>query len=79
MKNGVFRPNVDTVKWAKAALIRAVKTMAQSALGMLVANVTITKIDFETIIGVALTAGLISILTSIAGIPEVPADTTNEK
>jgi hypothetical protein len=46
---------------------------------MIVADVMITELDFETIIGVALTAGLISILTSIAGIPEVPADTTNEK
>jgi hypothetical protein len=79
MNNSVFKPNVDTVKWFKAALVRAGKTMAQSALGMIVADVMITELDFETIIGVALTAGLISILTSIAGIPEVPADTTNEK
>ena len=52
-KNCVFKPSVDTVKWWKKAGIRAVKTMAQTAVGVIGAG---------------------SLLTSVAGIPEVEAD-----
>ena len=70
-KNNVFNVSVDTVKWIKAAMVRAVKTMAQSAVALIPAAVTITEVDWKVVAGSAVLAGVVSILTSIAGIPEV--------
>lgn len=58
-------------KWIKAAAIRAVKTMAQTAAAMIPAAVSITAVDWLTVIGTAALAGVLSILTSVAGLPEV--------
>ena len=69
-KNNVFNVSVDTKKWVKAAGVRAVKTMAQVASSMLVIgafNETAWGIMLQTTI----VAGIASLLTSIAGIPEV--------
>ena len=69
-KNNVFNVSIDTKKWAKAAGVRAVKTMAQVASSMIVIgafNETAWGIMLQTTI----VAGIASILTSIAGIPEV--------
>lgn len=70
-KNSVFKPSVDTIRWWKAASVRAVKTMAQSALAMLPAAAMIQQVDWITVIGTAALAGVASILTSIVGVPEV--------
>lgn len=69
-KNNVFKSNVSTKKWLKAALIRAVKTMAQVAGGMLVIG-AFNETAWSLLIQTTLVSGLASILTSIAGIPEV--------
>lgn len=69
-KNNVFKASVDTKQWFKAAGVRAIKTMAQVAGSMLVIgafNETAWSIMLQT----TLVAGLASVLTSIAGIPEV--------
>lgn len=58
-------------KWLKAAGTRAVKTMAQSALAMLPAAATITAVDWKVVIGTAVLAGVESMLTSVAGLPEL--------
>lgn len=58
-------------KWFKAASVRALKTVAQTALAMIPAAVMITEVDWVVVGGTALTAGILSILTSIAGLPEV--------
>lgn len=58
-------------KWIKAAAIRAVKTMAQTAAAMIPAAVSITAVDWTTVIGTAALAGVLSVLTSVAGLPEV--------
>lgn len=60
--------------WLKAALIRAVKTMAQSALAMITVEQAIYAIDWKSVIAVAATAGVYSIITSLAGLPEVPKE-----
>lgn len=60
-----------TKKWIKAAGVRAAKTMAQTAVAMLPAAATITAVDWRTVIGTALLAGVASILTSLAGLPEL--------
>ena len=60
-----------TKRWIKAAGIRAAKTMAQTAVAMLPAAATIMAVDWRTVIGTALLAGVASILTSLAGLPEL--------
>ena len=65
--------NLNT-KWLKAAVIRAVKTVCQTAASMIVIGQPIFEIDMKTIVAVSLTAGVASILTSLAGLPEVKED-----
>lgn len=58
-------------KWAKAAGIRAVKTMAQTAVSLMTMGAAIVDINWVFVGSVSFVAGVISILTSIAGLPEV--------
>jgi hypothetical protein len=60
-----------TIEWLKAAGIRALKTVAQTAIAMIPAAVMITEVDWVAVLGTAALAGVVSILTSIAGLPEV--------
>lgn len=69
MKNNIF--NVNTKKWLKAAAIRAVKTFAQTAVALIPAAAMITAVDWKTVIGTAALAAVASMLTSVAGLPEV--------
>lgn len=62
---------IKTKMWWKAAGIRAVKTVAQTAVAMIPAAVTIGAVDWVTVVGTAALAGIVSLLTSIAGLPEV--------
>ena len=73
-KNCVFKPNVNTMQWLKAALVRAIKTMAQTALSMLVVGAALSETDWVLLGSVSLSAGIASILTSIVGIKEVPEE-----
>ena len=58
-------------QWWRAAGIRAVKTVCQTAVAMIPAAVTIQQVDWVTIVGTAALAGVGSLLTSVAGLPEV--------
>lgn len=58
-------------KWFKAAGIRAIKTVAQTAVSMLTVGQAFFDINWINIISVSAVAGVISLLTSIAGLPEV--------
>lgn len=58
-------------KWLKCAGIRAIKTVAQTMVALIPAGVTISAVDWKVIIGTSLLAGICSILTSIAGLPEL--------
>lgn len=63
---------MDWKKWAKAAGIRAIKTVAQTAVGMLTGDmIGIVDVDWLRVLSVAALAGVASILTSLAGLPEV--------
>lgn len=62
-------------EWLKAALIRAIKTMAQTALSMITVGMAIKDIDWIQLVSITLVAGLYSILTSIAGLPETAKGT----
>ena len=59
--------------WFRAAGVRAVKTVAQTAVALIPAAVTITAVDWPVVIGTAALAGVVSLLTSVAGLPEVEA------
>lgn len=72
MKNSVFKVNLK--KWAIAAAIRAVKTFAQTAVAMIPVAVTISQVDWKVVLGTAALAAVTSILTSVAGIPEVEVE-----
>lgn len=57
--------------WLKSAIIRAIKTMAQTALSMITIGMAIKDVDWLQLVSISLVAGLYSILTSIAtGLPE---------
>lgn len=63
-----------TKKWIKAAGIRAVKTMAQTAVSLITVGNLITELDWVSIIGISATAGVVGMLTSVAGLPEVESE-----
>lgn len=73
LQNNVFNVSVDTKKWLKATTVRAVKTMAQTALSMLTVGQAFIEVNWVNVLSVSVTAGIISVLTSIGGLPEVPA------
>ena len=60
-----------TKNWLKAAGVRAIKTTAQAAVALLPASATIAAVDWKVVIGTAALAGVASVLTSFAGLPEV--------
>ena len=57
-------------EWAAAALIRAIKTVAQTAVAMIPVGATVQEVGWLTVASTALLAGILSILTSIGGLPE---------
>ena len=70
-KNCVFKADVNTVKWLKAAGVRAIKTVAQTAIAAIGASATMGDVNWVMVGSASLLSGIISILTSIAGITEV--------
>ncbi len=60
-----------TTEWLKASLIRAIKTVAQTMSAFLTTSALISEMDWSMIISTSLMAGIASILTSLAGLPEV--------
>ena len=70
-KNNVFNVSVDTKKWVKAAGVRAVKTMAQTAIATIGTVAVLGAVDWKMVLSASVLSGLLSVLTSVAGIPEV--------
>lgn len=62
---------MDVKEWAKAALVRAVKTAAQSALAVLTGATLMGDVDWALVGSAALFGGVYSLITSVAGVPEV--------
>ena len=65
--------NWDWKKWIVAALVRALKTFAQTFASMIVVGATFDEIDWMRALSVSGVAFILSILTSLAGLPEVPS------
>lgn len=57
-------------KWAKAAAIRAVKTVAQTFVATVGSATVISAVDWRVVISASILAGVLSLATSVAGIPE---------
>ena len=75
LKNCVFRADVDTIQWVKAAGIRAVKTMAQTFVATIGAAAVMGEVNWPMVASASALAGILSVATSIAGLPELPAKT----
>lgn len=73
-KNNVFNVSVDTKKWLKKAGVRAVKTMAQTFVATIGTATVMGAVDWKMVLSASVLAGVLSIATSIAGLPEVKAE-----
>jgi hypothetical protein len=65
-------------KWIKAAGIRAIKTMAQTAVSMITVGQAVMDVNWLNVLSVSIVAGILSLLTSIAGLPELENNNEDE-
>ena len=72
-KNCVFKVSVDTKQWLNKAGVRAVKTMAQTFVATIGTATVMGAVDWKMVLSASVLAGILSVATSIAGIPEVEA------
>lgn len=70
-KNCVFKPSVDTVRWVKAAGVRAIRTMAQTFVATIGSAAVMGEVNWMMVGSATALAGILSMATSIAGLPEV--------
>ena len=63
--------NKKAKTWAQAAAVRAIKTVAQTAIATIGTSAVFSEVDWIVVGSAALLAGLLSLLTSVAGLPEV--------
>lgn len=73
-KNNVFNVSVDTKQWFKKAVVRAVKTMAQTFVATIGTATVMGEVDWKMVFSASVLAGVLSIATSVAGLPEVKAE-----
>lgn len=62
----------DWGKWFKAAGVRAIKTVAQTAAATIGTSAAMGDVNWQLVLSSSILAGILSLLTSVAGIPEVP-------
>lgn len=67
--------NIFTLEWVKAASIRAIRTVAQSAIASIGVSATMGEVNWIMVGSASLLAGILSLLTSIAGLPELESKT----
>ena len=65
--------NDYTKKWLKAAGMRAVRTVAQTAIATIGAAAVLSEVNWAVVLSASVLAGALSLLTSVAGLPEVEA------
>ena len=74
LKNCVVRADVDTRQWIRAAGRRAVKTMAQTFVATIGSAAVMGAVNWPMVASASVLSGILSVATSIAGIPELPAN-----
>ena len=74
LKNCVFRADVDTRQWIRAAGRRAVKTMAQTFVATIGSAAVMGEVNWPMVTSASVLSGILSVATSIAGLPELPAN-----
>ena len=62
---------IFTKEWFKAAAIRAIKTCAQTAVATIGTAAVMSSVDWKMVVSASILAGILSTLTSLAGLPEV--------
>jgi hypothetical protein len=67
----IYMKTVLTKNWVKAALVRCVKTIAQTAVATIGTSAVMGEVNWVAVGSASLLAGILSLLTSIAGLPEV--------
>lgn len=67
-----------TRKWWKAAGVRAVKTVAQTAVATVGTAAVLSQVDWKMAVSASVLAGILSLLTSVAGLPEVKTEQEEE-
>lgn len=67
--------NRDWKSWAKAAGVRAIKTCAQTAVAMIGTSVAMQDVSWTMVASATVLAGVLSLLTSVAGLPEITEET----
>lgn len=75
-KNNII--NVNTVQWIKSAAIRAIKTMAQAAIAIIGTGSVMGDVNWVVVASSAGVAGILSVLNSLVGIPEVTTGETTD-
>ena len=70
---------IFTKQWWAAAGVRALKTVAQTAIATIGTTAIISEVNWLQVGSAALLAGVLSLLTSIAGLPEVPEENSESK
>lgn len=65
-----FNISEKTKKWLKCAGVRAVKTMAQTAIATIGSAAVISAVNWQVVVSASVLAGGLSLLTSVAGLPE---------
>lgn len=65
--------------WIKAAGVRAIKTVAQTAVATIGTAAVLGNVDWIMVGSAAVLAGILSLLTSVAGLPELPAETEEKE
>ncbi|WP_293969644.1 holin [uncultured Ruminococcus sp.] len=63
--------NIFTKQWAKATTVRAIKTVAQTAIATIGVSAVMSDVNWIAVGSASLLAGILSVLTSVAGLPEV--------
>ena len=66
-------------KWAKAAGIRALKTVAEVVIGMIGTKVLVEQVEWHAVLSAAILAGIVSLCISLAGLPELKDNTVKEE
>lgn len=71
--------DIFTKEWFEAAGIRAIRTFAQTAIAMIPVAVSVIEVNWAGVIGTAALAAIVSMLTSLAGLPELEKEEEDDQ